>query len=114
MMPEISVIVPVYNTAEFLEQCLDTIINQTFKNIEIMCVDDGSTDSSLKILQKYAERDARVFVIHRDKASGSAALPRNIGIEHVKGKYLMFLDSDDYFDLMMLQKMYTCQKKRRL
>ena len=105
--PQISVIIPVYNTSGYLVQCLDTLVNQTFADTEIICVNDGSTDNSLEILKAFSEKDSRIIIISREKASGSAALPRNIGLENAKGKYVMFLDSDDYFDLSMLEKLYA-------
>lgn len=111
--PEISVVVPVYNTSPYLEQCISSIINQTFQDIEIICVDDGSTDNSLDILRRLASQDTRMSVIHREKASGSAAVPRNIGIDHASGKYIIFLDSDDYFDLRMFEKMYNCAEEKK-
>lgn len=111
--PEISVVVPVYNTAPYLEQCILSIIHQTFQNIEIICVNDGSTDRSPDILERLASQDSRISVIHREKASGSAAVPRNIGIDHASGKYIIFLDSDDYFDLQMFEKMYDCAEKKK-
>ena len=105
--PQISIIVPVYNTFAYLKQCLDTISNQTFGDIEIICINDGSTDGSLGIIEEFASNDARFIVISRNCKSGSAALPRNIGLDLARGKYVMFLDSDDYFDLKMLDKLYA-------
>ena len=103
--PLISVVVPVYNSAEWLSQCLNSIVNQTFRALEIICVDDGSTDESGAILNVYAALDSRITVITRDSSSGSGALPRNTGMDIACGKYIMFLDSDDYFDLQMLEKL---------
>lgn len=111
--PEISVVVPVCNTERYLEQCISSIINQTFEDFELICVDDGSTDNSLNVLKRYSMQDGRMSVIHRDKASGSAAVPRNIGLEHATGKYIVFLDSDDYFDSKMLEKMYGCAEEKQ-
>lgn len=111
--PEVSIIIPVYNTSIYLEKCLYSIINQSFKKIEIICIDDGSIDDSLMLLKKIAEQDNRISIIHRDRASGSAALPRNIGLRAAKGKYIMFLDSDDYFDLYMIEKLYLCAEKEQ-
>lgn len=111
-MSVISVVVPVYNTSKYLEQCISSILNQTFENLEIICIDDGSTDNSLEILEKLAAQDKRLSVIHRDSASGSAAVPRNMGLKYAKGKYIIFLDSDDYFDLQMLEKMYVCAEEK--
>lgn len=109
--PKISVIVPVHNTSAYLEQCMDSIMHQTFRDIEIICIDDGSTDNSFEILERFAASDERIFLLHRDEASGSAALPRNLGLKRAKGKYVMFLDSDDYFDRTLLEKLYERAEK---
>ena len=103
--PKLSVIVPVYNTEKYLRQCLDTIINQTLKEIEIICVDDGSTDNSLQILKEYQKNDARIVILNQNNGGGGKA--RNTGLEISTGEYLAFLDSDDYFDLQFLEKMYN-------
>ena len=92
----ISIIVPVYNVQEYLPKCLDSIINQTYKNLEIILVDDGSTDNSGKLCDEYAERDKRIKIIHQ-KNSGQANA-RNKGIKESKGKYIAFVDSDDWID----------------
>ena len=88
----VSVIVPVYNVENYLRQCLDSITGQTLKNIEVICVDDSSTDSSKQILEEYAEKDERVKVITQPNKGAGAA--RNNGLSVAKGKYLSFLDSD--------------------
>ena len=93
-MIKVSVIIPVYNTGPYLEECLNSARNQTLKNIEIICVNDGSTDHSLDILQNCAKQDNRVIVINQKNQGVSHA--RNVGIQHAKGKYIYFLDSDDY------------------
>ena len=93
-MPKISVIIPVYNAEKYLRECLDSITNQTFKDIEIICVNDGSTDSSLQILNEYAQKDNRIIVISQDNQGLSAA--RNTGIANATGEYISFVDSDDY------------------
>lgn len=92
--PMISVIVPVYNVEEYLGRCLDSIVGQTYDNFEIILVDDGSTDSSGKICDRYAKSDDRIKVVHRKNGGLSAA--RNSGIEVVDGEYITFIDSDDY------------------
>lgn len=97
----VSVIIPVYNAKEYLCQCLDSVIAQTLRNIEIICVDDGSTDGSTDILHEYAKKDGRLCVIEQ-KNSG-AAVARNAGIRVAKGKYLSILDSDDFFAPNMLE-----------
>lgn len=93
-MDKISVIVPVYNVAHYLRQCLDSIINQTYRNLEIILVNDGSTDNSLTICQEYQDRDGRIRIINQANAGLSAA--RNTGIEAATGQYLTFVDSDDW------------------
>ena len=90
----ISVIVPVYNVMNYLKQCLDSIIQQTYSNLEIILVDDGSTDQSGSICDKYEERDSRITVIH--KKNGGLSDARNAGLSKCKGDYISFIDSDDY------------------
>lgn len=106
--PKVSVIIPVYNTEEYLRECLDSVINQTLKEIEIICVDDGSTDSSLEILKEYAKKDNRFTVITQKNLHAGVA--RNAGLAVAKGEYLSFLDSDDFFELNMLEKCYNGAK----
>lgn len=102
---KVSVIVPVYNSAPYLRQCLDSIVGQTLREIEIICVDDGSTDESPAILEEYAAADERLRVLRQQNQYAGVA--RNNGMAQASGKYLMFWDSDDYFDLTALEKMYT-------
>jgi glycosyltransferase involved in cell wall biosynthesis len=104
--PSISVIVPVYNTEEYLTECLESVTNQTFKNIEIICVNDGSTDGSLDILEKYQKKDSRIIVI--DSKNGGVSSARNKGIKASRGDYITFVDSDDYLGLDTYEK---CFKK---
>lgn len=101
----ISVIVPVYNPGAHLENCIDSIVNQSFKNLEIILVDDGSTDGSSEVCDAWAEKDSRFKVIH--KANGGASAARNIGLDAATGDYLGFVDADDYIDL----DMYECLLK---
>lgn len=93
-MPEISVIIPVYKVEKYIHECVDSIINQTFQNLEIILVDDGSPDRCGEICDEYALKDNRVVVIHQKNAGLSAA--RNAGISQASGKYICFIDSDDY------------------
>lgn len=93
--PKVSVVVPVYNVELYLRQCLDSIINQTLKEIEIICVDDGSTDASLEILKEYATKDDRITVIAQKNAGSGKA--RNNGINNAKGEFIAFMDSDDMY-----------------
>ncbi len=94
-MPEISIIVPVYNVEKYLSKSLESLINQTFRDIEIICVNDGSTDGSGKILEDFARKDSRIKVICQENSGVSAA--RNSGIEAAQGRFVMFLDGDDYY-----------------
>lgn len=103
-MPKVSVIIPVYNTEKYLRQCIDSVVNQTFKDIEIICVDDGSTDNSLEILKEYQKNDSRLIILQQNHIGAGEA--RNKGIEVAKGKYIGFLDSDDWFEPDMLEKMH--------
>lgn len=103
-MIKVSVIVAVYNEERFLYRCLDSICGQSLKEIEIICVDDGSTDSSLQILQSYAQRDNRIKIL--TQKNQFAGVARNYGMEYATGKYLSFLDADDYFETDMLERMY--------
>lgn len=104
-MPKISVIIPVYNVEEYLKECLNSVINQTFKDIEIICIDDGSTDNSLNILKEFAQNDERIIILtQQNKGAGSA---RNLGIKKAKGEYLYFLDSDDFTNQNLFEKTYN-------
>lgn len=101
----ISVIIPVYNVEKYLKRCLDSIIKQTYKKLEIILVDDGSTDNSGKICDEYAKKDERIIVIH--KANGGLSDARNKGIEIAKGKYIGFVDSDDWISDKMYETLYS-------
>ena len=105
MGTKVSVILPVYNVSDYLRQCMDSIVGQTLKDIEIICVDDGSTDDSLAILKEYEAKDQRVKVIQQANAGAGAA--RNKGLEIATGEYLSFLDSDDFFEPDMLEKAWS-------
>ena len=101
----VSIIIPIYNTGKYLSQCLDSVCNQTYQYIEILCINDGSSDNSADILDKYAQNDPRIRVITNDKPSGSAAKPRNQGISLCSGEYVVFLDSDDYISTDYIERM---------
>lgn len=103
-MPEISVIVPVYNVEKYLEKCIDSILNQTFKDFELILINDGSTDNSGEICNHYANIDNRIHVINKENGGLSDA--RNHGIKIASGKYLCFIDSDDYIHPQMLEILY--------
>lgn len=107
-MIKLSIIVPVYNVAEYLERCLNSLINQTLNEIEIICVNDGSTDNSLCILEKFAGLDKRIKIINQKNKGLSGA--RNTGIKLVQGEYFGFLDSDDWVDLDYFEKLYKRAK----
>ena len=102
--PFVSVIVPVYNSAPYLRQCMDSIVGQTLREIEIICVNDGSTDDSPAILEKYAANDPRIRIITQDNLSLGAA--RNNGFAAARGRYVIFWDSDDWFEPDALERMY--------
>lgn len=105
-MPKISVIIPVYNTEKQLKRCLDSVLNQTLSDIEVLCVNDGSTDNSLQILQAYALQSKGVLkVINLAKNSGACAA-RNLGLQAAQGEYIGFIDSDDYVDLNFYEALY--------
>ena len=107
---KVSVIVPVYNVEKYLRECLDNILNQSLEDIEIICVNDGSTDNSLDILDEYSKKDSRVKVISQENKGLSGA--RNTGMKHVTGQYVTFMDSDDYFSEGSLEKLYgICEEK---
>lgn len=101
--PIVSVLIPVYNVEDYLEKCLDSVISQTLNNIEIICVDDGSTDGSAKILKKYKKKDRRIKII--TKENGGLPSARNAGLEAARGKYIGFVDSDDFIEPNMYEIM---------
>ena len=101
---KISVIIPVYNVEKFLRECLDSVVNQTMRDIEIICVNDGSTDGSLDILKEYAKKDDRIIVINQ--TNGFVGSARNNGLKIAKGEYIQFVDSDDYLELNACETAY--------
>lgn len=101
-MAMVSVIIPVYNAEKYIEECLDSLLRQTYPDFEIICVDDGSTDRSLEILRRYGMQDSRISVLTQKNQYAGAA--RNAGMERAKGKYLLFLDADDFFCENMLEQ----------
>lgn len=109
--PKVSVIMPVYNVAGYLRQAVDSVLNQTMREIELICVDDGSTDGSVEILREYAAKDSRICVIcQQNKFAGVA---RNAGLAVAKGEFLAFLDSDDFFDTRMLERAYNVARQEQ-
>ena len=110
-MVDVSVIIPVYNASDYLEEAIDGILNQTLSDIEVICVDDGSVDNSLEILEKIAERDSRVQYYHQENRGGGAA--RNVALPKAKGKYIYFMDADDIVDLNALKECFEiCEEKK--
>ena len=109
-MIKVSIIVPVYNVEKYLEQCLDSIINQTLKEIEIICIDDCSTDSSLSILEKYKLKDDRIVLIKNKVNLGKGDI-RNLGINNSNGEYIGFIDSDDTIEERYFEELYNTAKK---
>ena len=105
MNPIISIIVPCYNTEKYLNKCIDSVLNSTFKDLEIILIDDGSKDNTYKILEEYSKKDNRVRIYTQENIG--QAKTRNKAIKLSKGKYLFFLDSDDYIDLDLLEKLYN-------
>lgn len=103
-LPEISVIVPVYKVEEYLPQCIDSILAQTFTDFELLLVDDGSPDRCGEICEEYAGKDMRIRVFHQQNSGVSAA--RNIGLQHAKGTYIVFVDSDDWVSTDYLLHLY--------
>lgn len=108
-MVKISVIIPVYNVEKYLPKMLDSICGQSFRDIEMICVDDGSTDQSLHILREYEKKDNRIVVLQQENSG--AGIARNTGMKAAQGEYLSILDSDDFFEPDMLQKAYRKCKK---
>lgn len=108
-MTKVSIIIPVYNTENYLGKCLDSLVNQTLQEIEIICVNDGSTDNSLKVLEDYASRDERVKIINQENLKQGCA--RNNGFRIATGEYIGYVDSDDWVDLGFYEKLYNAAKK---
>lgn len=101
-MSKVSIIVPIYNVEDYLGKCLDSLTNQTYKDIEIICVDDGSKDNSLQVAKEYEKEDKRIKVY--TKENGGLSDARNYGIKYATGDYLLFIDSDDYIELSTVEK----------
>ena len=116
MKEKVSIIIPVYNSERTLERCLDSVINQTYKNIEILIVNDGSKDKSLEIMKEYQKKDNRIMVINQENKGLSGA--RNAGLDKATGEYVTFIDSDDYIkanlikDTIEIFNRYNCDVVR--
>lgn len=112
MKPKVSVIIPVYNAEKYIEKCLDTVCSQTLKDLEIIVINDGSVDNSLKIINEYKNKDERIVVINSKNQGPSGA--RNQGLDIAKGDYIGFVDADDWCELTMFEKLYNKATKNNL
>lgn len=106
---KVSVVIPAYNVEKYIKQCLDSVINQTLKDIEIICINDGSKDNTLAILKEFAQKDSRIKLI--DKVNEGISVARNQGMELARGEYISFIDSDDWIDENYLENLYNTAKK---
>ena len=111
-MPKVSVLVPIYNVEKYLRQCLDSLINQTLEDIEIICINDGSTDSSPEIISEYQAKDNRVKVINKANSGYGASM--NMGVDAATGEYIGIVESDDYAENTMFEKLYNQAKANDL
>ena len=109
-MIKISVIIPIYNAEKYLQRCLDSLMNQTLKDMEFICINDGSTDSSLEILKNYSKQDKRFLIINQENIGVSCA--RNNGLTVAKGEYIGFVDADDYIDINFYEKLYSLASEK--
>ena len=110
MEPIVSVIIPVYNVEQYLKRCIDSVIDQTYRNLEIILVDDGSNDGSGEICDNYAQNDSRIKVIH--KSNGGLSDARNAGIDRSTGIYIMFVDSDDWINRECVELLIRSEERR--
>lgn len=108
----ISVIIPIFNSGLYLKECLDSVSNQTFKDLEIICINDGSTDNSLNILHEYNKLDNRIIII--DQENSGPGVARNAGLNIAKGNYIYFMDSDDFLELNALEELYSVAEEKKL
>ena len=106
----VTVVIPVYNVEKYLDRCINSVVNQTYTNLEIILVDDGSPDRCTRYLRVWAKRDARIKVIH--KKNEGLGYARNTGIDHALGEYICFVDSDDYIALDLVEKTYSAAKEK--
>lgn len=108
-LPLVTIIVPVYNVRAYVGECIESLLNQTYTNLEIILVDDGSTDGSEAVCDEYAKKDSRIRVIHQENQGPAAA--RNAGLDHASGEYVTFVDSDDVVASVFIEKLYKLLKK---
>ena len=111
MQPTVSIIIPVYNIENYIENCLDSVLNQSYTTLEIICVDDGSTDFSAHKIKMYSEKDSRIKYIYQQNAGVSCA--RNKGLENAGGEYIFFLDGDDYIHPQTIEALLECAEKTK-
>lgn len=111
MNEKVSIIVPIYNAENYIEKCLNSLINQTYSNIEIIAINDESTDNTFSILKNYAEKDNRIILINKENTGVSDT--RNIGINRAVGEYIIFVDGDDWLELDAVENMYNCSKENK-
>lgn len=111
-MPKVSVILPIYNVAKYLRKCLDSVINQTLKDIEIICINDCSADNCENIILEYAKKDGRIKIINNEKNYG-IGFSRNIGINESSGEYISFIDADDYIEKDYIEILYNTAIKNK-
>ena len=100
---KVSIVVPVYNVEKYLDRCIESIVNQTYKNLEIILVDDGSTDSCPQMCDEWGLKDSRIKVVHKENAG--LGMARNTGIDNALGEYIFFFGSDDYVDVTTVEKL---------
>ncbi|MCQ4872554.1 glycosyltransferase family 2 protein [Butyricimonas paravirosa] len=110
-MDKISIIIPVYNLASYIRRCLESVIKQTYKELDIIVINDGSKDNSLEILKEYASKDSRIRII--DKKNGGVTSCRRVGLEQVQGEYVFFLDGDDWLEIETLSRLYSCSQRNK-
>ena len=108
-MPKVSILMPACNVENFLRECMDSVVNQTLKDIEIICLDDGSKDSTGNILDEYAAKDSRVKVIHKPNSGYGHSM--NVGLDHATGEYIGIIETDDFADTEMFEKLYITAKE---
>ena len=109
MLPRVSVVVPIYKVEKYISRCIESIINQSYKNLEIILVDDGSPDKCGDICEEYALKDSRIKVLHKE--TGGLSDARNFGMNYVSGEYTLFVDSDDWLELNMIETMIKLVNK---
>lgn len=108
-VPLITIIVPVFRVEKYIRKCIESIINQTYQNLEVLLIDDGSDDGCPLICDEYSKKDKRIKVVH--KKNGGLSEARNCGLEIAKGEYISFIDSDDFVESQMIERLYSCLKK---